>query len=123
MAVAIPTRAPRARVVEGQNLAIEWRFADGKADRLHDSAVDLVRLRVDAIFAVSSASVRAARNATKTIPIVALDLETDPVQSGLAFSLARPGGNVTGLFLDLPELTGKWLQLMLSVSTATTTCR
>jgi putative ABC transport system substrate-binding protein len=108
-------------VVEGQNLAIEWRFADGKADRLHDSAVDLVRLRVDAIFAVSSASVRAARNATKTIPIVALDLETDPVQSGLAFSLARPGGNVTGLFLDLPELTGKWLQLVLSVSTATTT--
>ena len=98
--------------VEGQNIAIDWRFAEGSADRLNEFATDLVRLRVDAICAVSSASVQAAGNATKTIPIIAIDLETDPVSKGLAVSLARPRGNVTGLFLDVPELTGKWLQLL-----------
>jgi len=62
--------------------------------------------------AASSVAVVAASRATRTIPIVAVDLETDPLASGLVTSLARPGGNVTGLFLDFPELAGKWLELM-----------
>ena len=102
--------------IEGQNIAIEYRWAEGKEDRLRAFAAELVRLRVDVIFAVSSIAVRAARNATQTIPIVALDLETDPVAGGLAASLARPGGNVTGVFLDQPELHAKWLQLLREVA-------
>lgn len=102
--------------VEGQNVAIDYRWADGKEDRLRAFATELVGLRVDVIFAVSSIAVRAARNATQTIPIVALDLETDPVASGLAASLARPGGTVTGVFLDQPELYAKWLQLLREVA-------
>ena len=88
----------------------------GKEDRLRAFAAELVGLRVDVIFAVSSIALRAARNATQTIPIVALDLETDPVASGLANSLARPGGNITGVFLDQPELYAKWLQLLREVA-------
>lgn len=102
--------------VEGQNITIDYRWAEGKEDRLRAFAAELVGLRVDVIFAVSSIAVRAARNATPTIPIVALDLETDPVASGLAASLARPGGNVTGVFLDQPELHAKWLQLLREVA-------
>jgi len=98
--------------VEGQNIAIEYRWAEGKEDRLRAFAADLVRRRVDVIFAVSSIALRAARNETQTIPIVAADLETDPVASGIAASLARPGGNVTGVFLDQPELYAKCLQLV-----------
>jgi len=98
--------------VEGQNIAIEYRWAEGKEDRLRAFAAELVRLRVDVIFVVSSIALRAARNATPTIPIVAADLETDPVASGLAASLARPGGNITGVFLDQPELYAKCLQLL-----------
>jgi putative ABC transport system substrate-binding protein len=98
--------------VEGQNITFEYRPAGGSADRLRDFAAELTRLNVDAIFAISSAAVRVTASATRTIPIVALDLETDPVGSGLAASLARPGGNVTGVFLDLPEMNGKWLQLL-----------
>lgn len=64
------------------------------------------------IYALGPAAVKAARDATHTIPIVALDLETDPVQAGWARSLARPGGNVTGLFLDVPALAGKWIELL-----------
>ena len=102
--------------IEGQNIAIEYRWAEGKEDRLRAFAAELVGLRVDVIFAVSSIALRAARNATQTIPIVALDLETDPVAAGLAASLARPGGNVTGVFLDQPELHAKWLQLLREVA-------
>jgi len=98
--------------VEGQNIAIEYRWGEGKEDRLRAFAADLVRRRVDVIFAVSSIALRAARNETQTIPIVAVDLETDPVASGIAASLARPGGNVTGVFLDQPELSAKCLQLV-----------
>ncbi len=68
--------------------------------------------KVDVLYATGPAAVRAAHNATRAIPIVALDLETDPVASGLVRSLGRPGGNVTGLFLDLPSLAGKWLELL-----------
>jgi putative ABC transport system substrate-binding protein len=75
-------------------------------------AGELVRLNVDAILAISLAGVTAAARATKTIPIVAVDLETDPIAAGFVATLARPGGNVTGLFLDIPELSGKWIELL-----------
>ena len=80
-----------------------------------DLAAELAGLKVDVIFARSSRGVTAARKATGTIPIVALDLESDPVAMGFVASLARPGGNITGLFLDLPELMGKQLELLKEV--------
>jgi putative ABC transport system substrate-binding protein len=98
--------------VQGENILIEDRFAAGSEDRLREYAAEAVRLKVDVIFAVSSSAVQAATNATKTIPIVAVDLESDPVASGFVASLARPAGNLTGVFLDLPELSGKGLQLL-----------
>jgi putative tryptophan/tyrosine transport system substrate-binding protein len=103
--------------VEGHNLAIEYRYAEDRAERLPHLAAELVRLQVDVIFALAPAAVRAAKQATGTVPIVALDLETDPVASGLVASLGRPGGNLTGLFLAMPELSGKWLQLLQEVLT------
>ena len=102
--------------VAGQNIAIECRTSEeGSEERFRALATELVGLKVDVIFAVSSAAVRAVRPATRTIPVVALDLETDPVGSGLAMSFARPGGNVMGIFLDLPELSGKRLELLRQV--------
>ena len=98
--------------VEGQNLAVERRYAEGKRERLPALAAELVRLQVDVIFAPTAAVARAAKEATGTIPIVAIDLETDPVGGGLVASLARPGGNLTGVFLDLAELRGKQLELL-----------
>jgi putative ABC transport system substrate-binding protein len=96
--------------VEGRNLLFMERWASGSEERLHRDAAELVELKVDVIWGGSSAGVRAAANATKTIPIVAVDLESDPVANGWAASLARPGGNVTGFFLDLPELSGTRLE-------------
>ncbi len=96
--------------VEGRNLLFMERWASGSEERLHRDAAELVELKVDVIWGGSSAGVRAAVNATRTIPIVAVDLESDPVANGWAASLARPGGNVTGFFLDLPELSGKRLE-------------
>jgi putative ABC transport system substrate-binding protein len=98
--------------VEGANLAIEWRVRAANTREIHSLAGELVRLRVDAIFAMAPAGVAAAAQATKSIPIVAVDLETDPIAAGFVTSLARPGGNVTGIFLDFPELGGKWVQLV-----------
>jgi len=98
--------------VQGQNILIEDRFAAGSEDRLQEYAAEAVRLKVDVIVAISSSAIRAATNAAKTIPIVGLDLESDPVASGFIASLARPGGNLTGIFVDLPELTGKGLDLL-----------
>jgi ABC-type uncharacterized transport system substrate-binding protein len=95
---------------EGQNLVIEYRHAEGS--RLSEYAGDLVRLNVDVIYARGPAAVRAARDATHTVPVVAIDLESDPVAVGFARGLAQPGGNITGVFLDLPELGGKQLQLL-----------
>jgi ABC-type uncharacterized transport system substrate-binding protein len=97
---------------EGTNLTIELRVRAGSAEEMLALARELVSLNVDAILAVSPAGVRAAARATESIPIVAIDLETDPTAAGFAASLGRPGGNVTGLFLDLPELSGKWIQLL-----------
>jgi putative ABC transport system substrate-binding protein len=96
--------------LDGQSVFMEWRW--GGASQLPEQMADLVRLNVDVIVPSSSAAVLAAREATRIIPIVANDLESDPVKSGLAASLARPGGNLTGVFLDFPELSGKLLESM-----------
>ena len=97
----------------GKTVVFECQRSDeGSEVRFRELAADLVRLKVDLIIGVSSAATRALRTATKTIPIVALDSETDPVASGLASSLAKPGGNITGIFLDAPEISGKRLQLL-----------
>jgi putative ABC transport system substrate-binding protein len=98
--------------VEGQNIVLERRSSAGDPAPLPKLAIELVQLKVDVLYATGPAAVRAAHDATKTIPIVAFDLETDPVATGLVRSLNRPGGNVTGLFLDLPDLAGKSLALL-----------
>ncbi len=98
--------------VPGQNIVIEYRFADGKRERLPELAAELVRLRVDVIVTPLNPVTLAAKQATKTIPIV-MTIGTDPVGAGLVASLARPGGNVTGLTFDVtPEINGKRLQLL-----------
>jgi len=96
--------------VEGQNLVIEWRISERKRDRLPALADELVRLKVDILFAASLTAALAAKNATKTIPIVFLSA-VDPVAAGLVGSLARPGGNLTGLTHFAPALAGKRLEL------------
>ena len=98
--------------MEGQNIAIEYRFAEGRLDRLPDLAAELVRLKVDVILAASSPPALAAKNATKTIPIV-MGTSADPVTLGLVASLARPGGNVTGLAFSVGlDVVGKELELL-----------
>jgi len=97
--------------VEGQNIAIESRWAEGQYDRYPALAADLVRLKVDVIVAQSGAATQAAQQATRTIPIV-MALVTDPVGIGLVPSLARPGGNVTGTSFMAPDLVGKQLELL-----------
>src|SRR6266581_3818616 len=82
--------------VEGKNIAIEWRFAEGKLDRQSDLADELVRLKVDIIVTSGATVTRAAKEATATIPII-MGQDSDPVGSGFVASLARPGGNITGL--------------------------
>ena len=98
--------------VEGQTLTLEVRFAGGKPEAFPALALELAQRNVDVFVAIGPAALRAARAATTTIPIIAVDLETDPVEAGYARSIAHPGGNITGLFLDLPGLTGKWLELI-----------
>jgi putative ABC transport system substrate-binding protein len=100
--------------VEGNNLLIQYRFSEGKADRLPQLAADLVRLKVSVIVAVFNTPTSAALQATRSIPIVGIGLG-DPVGIGLAASLARPGGNVTGTASYLPELGGKPLELLKEV--------
>jgi putative ABC transport system substrate-binding protein len=98
--------------VEGQNIAIEYRFAEGRLDRLADLAADLVRLKVDIILAASTPPAVAAKSATRTIPIV-MATSADPVELGLVASLAQPGGNVTGLSFSVPlDVVGKELELL-----------
>ena len=98
--------------VEGKNLVIESRFTNFKPELMNGAAVDLVRLEVNVIFANTPEAVVAARNATSSIPIIGIDLESDPIELGYVKSLARPGGNLTGMFLDLPELSGKQVGLL-----------
>ena len=97
--------------VEGENIVIEWRHHEGKLDRLPALAAELVRLKVDIIITVGSPAARAAKEATVTIPIVMIQVG-DPVGSGFVASLARPGGNITGLSGLAPELSGKRLELL-----------
>jgi putative tryptophan/tyrosine transport system substrate-binding protein len=99
---------------EGKNIAIEWRFADGKLDRLPALAAELVRAKVEIIVTGGSAPTRAAKEATSTIPIVMAN-ESDPVAIGFVASLAHPGGNITGLSNFAPELSGKRLELLTEV--------
>ena len=95
---------------EGQTLVLEYR--DAEAPRLSALAAELSRSNVDVIYARGPAAVKAAKDATSTIPIVAIDLESDPVALGFVRGFGRPGGNITGVFLDLPELGGKQMQLL-----------
>jgi putative ABC transport system substrate-binding protein len=100
-----------AGFVDGQTVVLDWRFAANDPARFTELATDFVRAKVDLIVARGPDSLRAAWQATRSIPIVALDFESDPVASGFAASVARPGGNVTGIFLDQPELGGKLLEV------------
>lgn len=97
--------------VEGQNTIIEWRYSDGRMERFPDLAAELVRLKVDVIVTVAAPAARAAKQATTTIPIVAIGL-SDPVGQGVIASLAQPGGNITGLATLFPELAAKRLALL-----------
>src|SRR5262249_36364896 len=98
--------------VEGKNILIEYRHAEGKFDRLSALAAELVRLKVDVIVtAGGGGATRAAKEATKTVPIVMAG-DVDPVGQGSVTSLARPGGNVTGLSTLTPEISGKRLELL-----------
>jgi ABC-type uncharacterized transport system substrate-binding protein len=114
------TRVERIRLalrelgyIEGQNIAIEYRYAEGKVDRAPELAAELVRLKVDIIVVASGDQwIRAAKNATKTIPIVMMGQGSDPVRAGHVESLARPGGNVTGLTSLTRDLGGKRLELL-----------
>ena len=101
-----------AGYVEGQNVSVERLYARGQPDQLLGLARELVHAPVDVIFVRGPGALLAAKKATSTIPIVAVDLESDPVAAGFVRILARPGGNVTGIFLDLPELSGKQLEFL-----------
>jgi putative tryptophan/tyrosine transport system substrate-binding protein len=105
-----------AGYVEGQNVVFEHRSAHDRPELFPALAVELAKLEVDAIFARATWAISAAKTATKSIPIVGIDLEIDPVETGLVSSIARPGGNITGLFLDLAELSGKHLQILKEIA-------
>jgi putative ABC transport system substrate-binding protein len=105
-----------ARYTEGKNVRIEWASANFKPELLLPAARDLVRLNANVIFAPGGPElVAAAREATSSIPIVAHDLESDPVAKGWIKSLAHPGGNMTGFFLDIPEMSGKQVAILREV--------
>jgi putative tryptophan/tyrosine transport system substrate-binding protein len=97
--------------VEGKNIIIEWRSAEGKLDRLHAFATELVRLKVDVIVTGGPTATRPVKEATTTIPIV-MTQDSDPVGNGFVASLARPGGNITGLSNLAQEISGKRLELL-----------
>src|SRR5215475_2072593 len=97
--------------VEGKNIIIDWRSAEGKFDRLPALAAELVSLKVDVIVTAGPTPTRAAKEATKNIPIV-MAQDNDPVGNGFVASLARPGGNITGLATLAPELSGKQQELL-----------
>ena len=97
---------------EGQNLVIEWRFADGQVERFPTLVAELVQLQVDCLVVGGNAGTRAAKQATSTIPIVMSNASDDPVRLGLITSLARPGGNITGVLDIAEQLAGKRLELL-----------
>ena len=100
--------------VEGKNIVIDWRSADGKLERLPPLAAEMVRLKFDVIVTSGSTATRAVKEATNTIPIVMTN-DPDPVGDGIIASLARPGGNITGLSALAPELNGKRLEILKEV--------
>ena len=98
--------------IEGETVKVEARWARGKPETLPRLTQELIQLNAAILIATARASIEAARAATSTLPILANDLESDPVASGFVASLSHPGGNLTGMFLDAPTLCGKWLQQM-----------
>jgi putative ABC transport system substrate-binding protein len=112
---AFPRGMRELGYVEGKNLVIEWRFADGEAERLPDLAAELVRLKVDVIVSGSSAAIGALQKATTTIPIV-MATSADPIGSGFVKSLARPGGNITGFSHISSDIGTKQLDLLLGIA-------
>ena len=104
-----------AGYVDGRNIRLETRFHHGSLERIEEFARELVALKCSVIFATAPYAIRATMKATGTIPIVGIDLESDPVANGWVKSLAQPGGNFTGLFLDIPELGGKQIELLKNV--------
>jgi putative tryptophan/tyrosine transport system substrate-binding protein len=102
-----------AGYVDGQNVRIDARFPGTELERLDEAIRELVALKCSIIFASNPYAIQEVTKATKTIPIVGVDLESDPVASGLVNSIARPGGNFTGFFLDIPELGGKQIELLM----------
>jgi putative ABC transport system substrate-binding protein len=101
-----------AGYVEGKNLVLETRSAKWRLDLLPEAVRDMVHLKVNVIFAVGPEALAEARNTATGIPIVGTDFENDPIAKGYARTLARPGGNITGMFLDIPELSGKQVGLL-----------
>jgi putative ABC transport system substrate-binding protein len=101
--------------IEGNNLILEYRQAHGTPPRFDQPVAELIKLDVDVIYGNNAPATRAAYTATRTIPIIGLDYTNDPVAVGYAESYGRPGGNLTGLFLDAPEFAGKWLQLLKAI--------
>jgi putative tryptophan/tyrosine transport system substrate-binding protein len=101
--------------VEDKTVKFEARWAHGKPGILAHLTKELVQLGVDILIAIGRPAIEAARETTSSLPIVATDLESDPVASGFVASLAKPGGNLTGLFLDAPTLCGKWLEQLTDI--------
>jgi putative ABC transport system substrate-binding protein len=101
--------------IEGKNVSFEFRGPSGEPPQYENAAAELVRLKVDVIWGANAPAVRAAYAATRTIPIVAQDFTTDPVDAGYIESYARPGGNLTGVFLAAPEFAGKWVELLKTI--------
>jgi putative ABC transport system substrate-binding protein len=101
--------------VEGKNIAVEWRYAEGSGERLSELAAELVRLNVDVIVTASTPAIRAVQQATKTIPIVMANVG-DPVAQGFVANLARPGGNITGFTNLSPDLSTKRLELIKDIA-------
>jgi putative tryptophan/tyrosine transport system substrate-binding protein len=122
IAAALATRLPSLReglravgYRDAEGVEIVSRMSEGDPSRLPALAADLVERKVDILVPISPSAVRAAKSATATIPIVANDLESDPVKSGFVASFAHPGGNITGLFSDFPDFGTKWVELMKEV--------
>jgi ABC transporter substrate binding protein len=112
LVVALFDGLKEAGYIEGQNIIVEKRFAGNMLDRIAEVANELVALDCDVIFAAGPYAIEALMKATATIPIVGIDLESDPIASGWVVSIARPGRNLTGFFLDLPDLGGKQVELL-----------
>jgi putative ABC transport system substrate-binding protein len=112
--VAVRALASRGWI-NGKTVALEYRMTGGDAVRIANATNELVRLNVDILYCWSAPALRAAYAATRTIPIVAIDLTTDPVAAGYAESYSHPGRNVTGVFLDAPEIGAKWLELLKTI--------